>query len=279
MTDLKEEITNDEIEQLANEAVKEAEAPEAPVEPVDDIDDDLPPEPKTNSDFAKYRIKLKEKDTQLKEMQNQLARVQGFVEGKFQQPAQVQEQKQPDPEPDFDVDPKAWALWHKQKTDAELYEVKESFKQERAKSELREIITGQQQKEQLYAKDNPQYEEAKNFLRQKLAQAIKQETPYITQEELNAKILQEEYAALLTARQTGMNPGRYIKSLAEEIGFQPSPVTPPKEKVSFETLKRNQTKTVTLAGAKSNAGKMGEVTDEEYAEMTLAQIAALRRNQ
>ncbi len=270
-----EEIVNEVEKQLESEE-KESDVAENPEG--EEEDDEIPANP-TNKDFAKLRAKQKEAEREAAKWREEAARKEGYIQAKKEGATKEPEYKSPeDPEPDFDLDPKSWAMWSKRQSDAEITQLKQQQNQGYLKNQLKEFVDTAKAQEDNYAKENPDYSPAKSFLTDLVIKAKKAENPLITDRQAEAFALQEEYAAMLLAKQMGFdNPAYYFEMLAKKAGFKPTAKQTEEKsaekKTNIEAIKRNKEKSISLAGTHSNASGMGKVTDEEVVEMTLEQMA------
>jgi hypothetical protein len=280
VTEQLDEIPHGELEKEATE-----EGEEQKPEEVGGEEEALPANP-TNNDFAKLRLQLKKEREEKEKALLEAARKDGFIEATKQMPkAETQQQAPQDPEPDFNEDPKAWVQWKDRQTENRIAAVEQKYQMQQVKEQVRGVIDEAKRAEEVYAKDNPDYSPAKQFLKDIVVKDLKAANPLKTDKEIEAMVLQEEYAANIAAKQLGFSAPIYMEMLAKQAGYKPQPKTevqkepeaPAKieKKPNFEAMQRNKSKTVSLVGTRSNAGSMGEPTDEEVADMTLSQMAGM----
>lgn len=247
-------------------------------------DDEIPANP-TNDDFAKLRKAKTDAEREAQRLREDLARKQGYIQAKQEQPAAVKAAPQ-DIEPEFDTDPKAWVQWNDRQHKKEIEGLKSTFQSVQVRSQLKEVIDLAKADETNYATSNPDYAPAKKFLDDIVMNNLRAQYPDKSDAEIKVQALQDEYATILVARNNGIKPALYFEMLAKQAGYttqakapeikQPEVKAPLEKSPNMDAIKRNKAKTPTLVGTRSNAGGLGEPTDEEVADMTLQQMAAMR---
>lgn len=283
------EVIADEVVEKVNKEAEQPPEEAKPAEPAPVDDDEQLPENPTKEDFARQRVKAKQREKELEERlrkaEEDKARQQGYIAAKNEAQPVKEDKPDPalaDPEPDIELNPREWKSWKQRQDDARFDEMKKSFQQIQVTSRIKDTIANAKQEEATYAKQNPTYNDAKAYLDQKAMDNIRANNPFADEAAIKAKLVQDEYAAILEAKQKGINTAIYFEMLAKNAGFQPKAPeakepTLPERKPNMEAIKRNKEKSVTLAGSRSNAAGLGEPTDEEFAELTLMQIAAMKR--
>jgi hypothetical protein len=250
-------------------------------------DDEVPQNP-TAQDFARMRIKAREAERAAREaeraaakLREEMARKEGYYAAKGELPPEKVAEK-PDPEPNFDENPRGWIEWHNRQHAKEVEQLKQGFRAFQMESQVKSTVNIAKGEEAEYAKAHPEYTPAKDYLTGLVTRNMRAQNPMMSEPELQALVLQEEYKAILHAKSSGVNPAIYFKMLAENAGYKPTAAKEekkealPEKKPDMDAIKRNKGKTHTLVGTRSNAGGMGEPTDEEIADLTLAQMAKLK---
>jgi hypothetical protein len=250
-----EEVVEDEQDEIEedNEEVVEEEGEE--VLPADT--------PKEGKAWAKMRHSLKERDTELAQMREKLAKIEGF------QQAQAEQQKkalEPVEEvPDKDLDPDGYNEWKVGNLEKQLAEMqnstKETNEQLAAQLQNQNQIRGIEKLEGIYAEDNPDsnYKAAKKFVKQRETEMLKMQHPNATQAQIDAHLQQAEINLFENSLATGGNGADKIMQMAKLYGFEGKQS---KAKSNLGNVAKNRKKNASLLGGSAAAKGDGVTADQ-----------------
>ena len=271
------EAVEDEIEESPVEEVSEDE-PEITEDPEEDVDEDSAMKKLRKRIESNYREKMKEKDSELKEVKNVLKEMQlQMAEQKgFQDALAKPDPVIVDPEPDPVLDPEEHNAWKIRKLEKE----NEEFK--KVQSEHSSLIEEQRDRAAVsslegdFKRRNPDvdYDAAKEFIKARERTILKLQFPDATDAQIDSHFDSYEMNMFKTLASQGQNATEVIVSMAKEYGYEPKSSEPStKKKPNFKALKKNQEKNASLIGG-SDATKEHSVTAEQLFNMSIEQLAA-----
>lgn len=293
-----------EVEDIVDQATEEVEQDEEPEQATDDLetnsqDSDDEPAPKNNSDWAKMRVKLKERDAEAAKLRNDLEFLKGQVAA-VTQPKTVA----PEPEPvkqqfDKEFEFEKYADQKIDDTEKQVKKTQEEIENLRNQmaSELMQLKT--QRAEAEAERNNPGYLDAKKLLEQKSYDILYREYksnmrlqfPNRQEEEIdqylkqNSRLIQDAAKGQVNnvvskSVMLGKDVADTIIDYAKVYGYDAvSSVKSPlkaEPKTNLEKIKANMKKSPSLINGGAGKGKADDrLTAEQITAMTLEQCMEL----
>lgn len=258
---MNEEMTPEELEYEKAELGMTEETPEEPTEGVQEEEQTeevraeeevkeeepevIPAEQYKNVRGAldEERTRRKESEKRLRDLEQKLARMEGMVKG-----AGLEEEEQQE-----EIDPI-------EATQKELAEIK-------ARQEQMDMANRLNTMESEFAKQNSEYEAAKQFYFDKLVGNFKARG--YTEEDVQRGLQQDVQDIVNRSLQNGANPAEKIFELAKTFGYQPKGTQATEKVRNISTAQQPSASRVTGSAPK------GELTAEQIAELSEAEIANL----
>lgn len=244
------------------------------------------PEPEAEEPDKRYvpldalhseRGKRKDAEAELADLRQQLQQLQQMVQRP--QPQQPQPQAEAEEPPDPLVDKAGYdAYWHRK-----LAEVSKPIQEQREREQQQQQYQSAVQQLHQYAVEHEQefrkeygdrdYDGALGFMRDRTRKNLK--LMGVPDGQLDQVLAQEEMKLTATAYQRGMNPAALVYNMALNSGFQPeAQASQPSEADKVRRLGEAQKQTKSASGV-SGAAREDEVSVEQLANMSQAELAKL----
>lgn len=249
-----------------------------------DNNDVIEEEPKGNAAWAKMRKQLKEEQERRIALEQKMSQFEGYMQGQQsvapQQPSQEQllreqqakeEQEFLARKPDMYDDPEAYENWMEEKLERKLNQtigqkvnnLENSNKQYEEQFRIQQARAGLKTLEDDYAKIDPEYYDAKQFLIDNLAKEYKVYNPNAS--DYDAKVYAENQELLIASQayNNQHDPVKTLRDLANTRGYTAKPQV--KTTTDNSAVRR---KTTSLVG-KAGAAPRGDLKLDDFAGMDL----------
>jgi hypothetical protein len=265
------EMTGDEPE-----AEPEAPAEEAPPPPEPEAQAEEPEQAK-GGDLRVALREERERRRQAEALAAQTEQNQRILAAAMQQlRQQMNPQQPPPPAPDFETDPAGYLKtelgslqqWAKQMQEQQAAQA-QAFQQQQATAQAEQAVVGQ---EAAFVKAQPDYYEAVDFMRQKLAS--KMEVLGVPKEQIAEAVATDMRAFGLKALQAGQNPAEKLFRLAKIEGYNGS------AQANSDRLSTIAKGAAATRGARSTApASNGEMTLEQAARLSYKDLGKMSDDQ
>lgn len=286
MTTLEEEVALLEA-QLAKESGQEV-VPEEPIEEAEEIEEEQTAVKEEPKEEPKEEQKPEQKEQPVDNAAIARMRWEAAEERRKREAleAEIAALKNPaKPLPDKEENWEAHAEARIETTEERLKRLEEELAAERAKKEASSNIEQAKQEfdqyEQIFKKDQPEYEDARTFLVQNIARSIKMLNPYATTKDIISGV---ETALLTRGRDAvlaGVNPAAAIFQEAKAIGYTKQEQKQEPAKPKLEKLATNRPKTAGMAGSGGGSNPLPTVesalklSNAEFSRLSEADFARL----
>jgi hypothetical protein len=236
------ESDKSETEEIVEEAINESEGGEdsedaysaedspSDEDEDDEEEDDLDPEDyKKKEAFVKQRLKIKESNNRIKDLEKQLqevARQTAHTQGMLDARTQAQPQEQSNPEPDKELDPEAWTEWKLSEQDKLFQQQALILEQNQREQQILAARNQLAQLEQGFSETEKSYFDAKKYYINSLSEELKISYPNASDQEILAEIDQKILldASDVVRQNQNKNPAETFFKLAKARGFTEKPL-------------------------------------------------------
>lgn len=273
----KEEVVEEEEVKELEEEVEEEEKPD------EGEKEEEEERPTTGEGWKKLREKKKaaqaeaeaqrkiaeEKDKQLMEMRERLARLEGREEARVK--PEVKEVDN-DPEPDKELFADEHRDWRVRQLEKRTEQAEQKAAQAEALAKIEGTRRGLNMLEKEYIKNNKidDYENAMEHIKTVERNLIKLRYPSASDTAIDSHLEAQRIKLAEESFSAGVNPGEHFYKMAQALGYKKA-----KEKVNdkpnIEALNRNMEKNASLIGA-SSADKTGGIPAEKLVKMSIADL-------
>lgn len=275
-------------EEIKEEEVPEALEPEEPEEAVGELEekeeeeDERPTDPQgwkklrekkkaAKAEAEEQRKLAEEKDKQLMELRERIARMEGREEARVK--PEVKEVIT-DPEPDADLDPDLHLKWQIRRTNERIEAAEKRAAKAEQLAEIEGTRRGLQMVEKDYVKTNKldDYDDAIEHIKNVNRNLIKLEYPQATDAQIDSHLEAERIKKASESYGKGVNPAEYFYKMAQTLGYaKATKQTKVDTKPNIDALNRNMGKNANLMGA-SSSETTGGVPTEKVVAMSIEQL-------
>lgn len=182
-----------------------------------------------------------------------------------------------DPEPQFAdplEDPEGHRRWVEYQTQKPQDQYRELVEQQQAQATAQARAQQAAQAEAAYAKDNPEYVDAVQFLQAEKANELMSRG--YSEAQIRQEMSRQANMIFDAASQIGMNPARFLHIMAQDMGFKPAAKAD--DRIAAQAKAQQASVTLGQGGGEAQstgltAEQIANMSEKEFAKLTDEQIA------
>lgn len=227
--------------------------------------------------IKEYEAKDKEKDEQILRERERADRLEKALLERT--PVKAEEKPAVDSEPDMKAEPDKWVEWTLRngvKQTEDLKKELQNIRIERAYDAASAELTKQ---EQAYAKENPAYTDAVDYITTQEIARQKILNPKVNEVALRRKLDRERIQVAAHFESIGKDPVEGLYQLMLNSGYSPKEEAEEKDEgKNFDAVKKNKAKSATSLSAGGKTGSV-EAGPESARKLTMAEFSKLSKDQ